>query len=397
MWRSLASNALTLFIVVLLAVAGLIAWGQHTYKGPGPLAQAICVRVDKGANISTLSRELEKQGAIQYGVVFRLGAEYSGKASQLKFGSYLVKPAASMEEIVAALTKGGQSTCGTEVNYRIGVTDQEMVLRTLDPATGDFKDEAKFDPASPAPAAYAEAEKLPDLRYRVTLAEGATSWQVVEALKLADFMSGKVTKLPDEGSLAPGSYDVSAAEPRSQLLDEMQARQAALLSELWAGRAEGLPYKTPNDALIMASLIEKETGVGSERAKVASVFLNRLAQGIRLQTDPAVIYGITKGQGQLGHSLRESELRADTPYNTYANAGMPPGPICNPGKAALEAALHPDSTKYLYFVADGTGGHAFAVTLAEHNKNVAKWRAIQAQDQKGKLPGIGEGTGTAGN
>jgi UPF0755 protein len=380
MWRSLASNALTLFIVLLAGIAGLVAWGEKTYTGPGPLAQAVCVRVDKGASVASISKVLLGQGAISNGILFRLGAQYSGQPEGLKFGSYLVRPGTSMAEIFATLTKGGQSSCGTEVNFRVGVTDAQIVVRTLDPATEAFVEVAKFDVGTlPVPQAYVDAEMVPDTRYRVTLAEGVTSWQVVDSLKKADFLTGDVAKVPEEGSLAPESYDVTRGEPRVQLIAEMQARQAATLAELWGGRAAGLPYKTPGEAMVMASLIEKETGVASERPLVASVFLNRLAQGIKLQTDPAVIYGITKGQGTLGRGLRQSELRAiANPYNTYVIDGLPPGPIANPGRASIAAALHPADTRDLYFVADGTGGHAFAETLAEHNKNVAKWRAIEA-------------------
>jgi UPF0755 protein len=156
-------------------------------------------------------------------------------------------------------------------------------------------------------------------------------------------------------------------------------RQTADLAEAWAARAEGLPYKTPEEAMIMASIVEKETGIPEERQQVASVFINRLAQGMKLQTDPTVIYGITKGEGILGRGLRQSELRRETPWNTYVIDGLPQTPIANPGQAAIEAALNPDTTKYLFFVADGTGGHAFAETLEAHNENVAKWRAIEAE------------------
>jgi UPF0755 protein len=179
--------------------------------------------------------------------------------------------------------------------------------------------------------------------------------------------------------LAPQSYEVTRGADRATLLAEMQTRQAAILAEAWAGRAEGLPYDTPEQALVMASIVEKETGVPEERGRVASVFINRLEQGIKLQTDPTVIYGITKGHGALGRGLRQSELRGKTPYNTYVIDGLPPTPIANPGQASIEAALNPDSTKYLFFVADGSGGHAFAETLAEHNDNVARWRALETQ------------------
>jgi UPF0755 protein len=267
-----------------------------------------------------------------------------------------------------------------------------VVLQKLDPATNHYVEVVKFDPAVEAtPAEYTDAAAAPDLRWRVTLAEGVTSWQVVESLKAADFLTGDIKKVPDEGSLAPQSYEVEKGGDRQALLDEMGAAQAAILAELWASRADGLPYKTPQDAMIMASIVEKETGVAEERAKVASVFLNRLAQGMKLQTDPAVIYGVTKGQGLLGRGLRQSELRRETPWNTYVIPGMPVTPICNPGRAAIEAALQPESTDLLFFVADGTGGHAFAATLEEHNKNVAKYRALQAA---GAADGTGTGSGT---
>jgi UPF0755 protein len=148
---------------------------------------------------------------------------------------------------------------------------------------------------------------------------------------------------------------------------------------LWATRAEGLPYDTPEEALIMASIVEKETGIADERKQVASVFVNRMRQGMRLQTDPTVIYGVTRGEGVLGRGLRQSELRRETPWNTYVIDGLPPTPIANPGRLSIEAALNPDTTEYFYFVADGTGGHAFGRTLEEHNTNVARWREIEAQ------------------
>ena len=379
MGRSIASNALTLFIVLFLAVAGVIAWGQRSFREPGPLTQAICLRVEKGASVAAIGQDLKAKGAITNAFIFRLGAQYTNKSANLHYGSYLLKARASMEEILGVLTKGGQSTCGTEVNYRIGVTSDDVVVRQLDPATGQLAKVASFDPLTgTAPNALNTALGQPDTRYRVILAEGVTSWQVVRSLKKAPFLTGTVDKQPPEGSLAPQSYEVTKGESRATLIGKMQARQAAILSDLWAKRAKGLPYKTPQQALIMASLIEKETGVPSERAKIASVFLNRLKKGIRLQTDPAVIYGITKGHGELGRGLRESELRKRTPYNTYVIPGLPPTPIANPGKAAITAALHPADTKYLYFVATGKGGHAFAETLAEHNRNVAKWRAYMA-------------------
>jgi UPF0755 protein len=163
----------------------------------------------------------------------------------------------------------------------------------------------------------------------------------------------------------------------------MQAAQEQILADAWAARADGLPVATPEEALILASLVEKETGVPTERRQVASVFVNRLERGMRLQTDPAVIYGVTKGEGILGRGLRRSELDAPTPWNTYVIPALPPTPIANPGKASIEAALNPDTTDFVFFVADGSGGHAFAVTLDEHNRNVAAWRKIEAEQASG--------------
>lgn len=401
MWRSIASNALTLFIVALVALAGLLAWGKQVYERPGPLAEPICFRVEKGATLSAVSRALAEQGAISDARIFRIGADYSDRSGQLKFGSYLIPGGSSMAAIVAVLTEGGQSTCGREVNYRIGVASAEVVLRELDPAANRYVEVVAFDPAAEAaPQAYVDASTEPDVRFRVTLAEGVTSWQVVESLKRADFLNGTVDAVPDEGSLAPDSYEIDKGEDRATLLAEMKDRQTAILAEAWAARAADLPYKTPEEALIMASLVEKETGVADERPMVASVFLNRLAKGMKLQTDPAVIYGVTKGQGALGRGLRQSELKKETPWNTYVISGLPATPIANPGKASIEAALNPAATDYLYFVADGTGGHAFASTLEDHNKNVAKWRAIEAQqgqDAGASDAGPGVSAGDGGN
>jgi UPF0755 protein len=389
MWRSIASNALTLFILLLVVAAGVLAWGREQYRGPGPLADAICFRVEKGASLSAVSRALEEQGAISDARIFRIGADYSDKAKGLKFGSYLVPPKASMGEVLAVLTAGGQSTCGREVNFRIGIASADVILRQLDPATNRYVEVVKFDPAVDAiPQAYIDVAQEPDLRFRVTLAEGVTSWQVVEALKRADFLQGDIAKRPEEGSLAPDSYEVDRGSDRASLIARMVQEQSDTLTELWASRADGLPYKTPEEALIMASIVEKETGIAEERPQVASVFVNRLKQGMRLQTDPAVIYGVTKGEGLLGRGLRQSELRRETPYNTYVIAGLPPTPIANPGRLSIEAALNPAQTDYVFFVADGSGGHAFATTLEEHNKNVVKWRALEKQNATDGVTGV---------
>lgn len=386
--RGLASSALTLLIVGLVVIAGLISWGREQFEGPGPLTEAICVRVERGASLASVSRALEAQGAISDARIFRIGADYSGKADQLKFGAYRVPEGASMAEVLEILTRGGASTCGAEVNLRIGVTRAELVLRELDPATQVYREVVAFDPAGEVPAEYAAAVAEPGLRYRVTVAEGTTVWQVVESLKAAEFLAGDPGPLPPEGTLAPDSYEVARGADRAALVAEMAERQARILADLWAARDEGLPYRTPEEALIMASIIEKETAIPEERGTVASVFVNRLRAGMRLQTDPTVIYGITKGQGTLGRGIRQSELRARTPWNTYVIDGLPPTPIANPGRASIAAALSPPETPYLYFVADGNGGHVFAETLSEHNRNVARWREIERQRGQAGSTGV---------
>ncbi|WCR15188.1 endolytic transglycosylase MltG [Paracoccus seriniphilus] len=380
MWRNIASNFLTLSIVLLLALAGAIAWGKHQFSGPGPSNIAQCVQIAPGASLNAVSQQLAAQGAVSSAYIFRAGADYLDKSRDLKFGSYLIEPNASMKDIVDVITAGGPSTCGTQVILRVGVRANSVLLRDMNPDTGAFEEIARFDPASgDVPEVIAAAQQKPDARLRITVAEGVTSWQIAEALKQVDFLSGEIKGVPAEGSLAPDTYEVEKGSERAALLAEMAKRQSAILAKAWEERPFGLPYKTPEEALIMASIVEKETGVAEERAQVASVFVNRLEQGMRLQTDPTVIYGVTGGRGVLDRGLRRSELNATTPYNTYRIDGLPPTPIANPGREAIQAALNPADTDYIFFVADGSGGHAFARTLEEHNANVARWREIESQ------------------
>ncbi|QBF32280.1 endolytic transglycosylase MltG [Thalassococcus sp. S3] len=380
MWRSVASNAITMLVVALFLLGGVIIWGQTEYTSEGPLEQAICLRVDRGANMSRVSRDLEAQGAVSSGMLFRVGADYSDKTQDLKAGSFLVEPGASMEDIVDQITRGGASTCGTEVVYRIGVTRTSVQVRELDPSTNRFVERVAFDPAEEStPDLYEETKAEQDTRFRIALAEGVTSWQVVQGLNAMDILDGEVAEIPAEGSLAPDSYEVTTGTTRLAVLDRMQETQRVRVAAAWEAREDDLPLQNPEEMIILASIIEKETGVPEERRQVASVFTNRLNRGMRLQTDPTVIYGVTRGQGVLGRGLRRSELRAETPWNTYVIDGLPPTPIANPGLASLEAAVNPDTTEYVFFVADGTGGHAFAETLDEHNRNVARWREIEAE------------------
>ncbi len=382
MWRHVASNTLTFLIVGLLMVAGIVAWGVNQYSTEGPLETAICLRVESGANMRNVSQRLHEQGAITSETVFRIGADYSERASQLKAGSHLVPEHASMDQIIDIVTRGGASTCGTEILYKVGVTSVLAEVRELDPATSSFVELAEFDPTVEdveIPEEYTTMRDRADTRFRIAMAEGVTSWQVVNALNALDVLEGDVEEIPAEGTLAPDSYEVAKGTQVTSVLERMTEAQKKILADAWASRMDGLPIETPEEALILASIVEKETGIASERPQVASVFVNRLRQSMPLQTDPTVIYGITEGKGVLGRGIRQSELRAETPWNTYVISGLPPTPIANPGRAAIEAALNPADTDYVFFVADGTGGHAFAETLAEHNRNVAAWREIEAQ------------------
>ncbi len=377
--RHIAANALTLLIVGLVVLGGVISWGQREFVAAGPLESAVCLRVERGANLRAVSRSAEELGAVSSPTVFRIGARYTERDDQLRFGSYLIPEGASMDQILDIVTRGGASTCGSEVLFRVGVTRSETILRELDPQTQRFEEIARFGTDEDPPEAFDAFLDDPDMRFRLTVAEGATSWQVWDSLNRAVFLSGEVEEVPEEGWLAPESYEVTRGADRGELLAEMRARQERILADAWETRQDGLPYDSPFEALIMASIVEKETSVPDERAQVASVFVNRLRVPMRLQTDPTVIYGITQGRGTLGRGLRRSELDTTTPWNTYRIDGLPPTPIANPGRASIVATLNPDETPYLYFVADGTGGHAFSTNLADHNRAVARWREIEAE------------------
>lgn len=382
MWRNLASNMLTLLVVALIVLAGVIAWGQSQYVAEGPLERAICLQVPTGGSMTRVADDLAEQGAISNATIYRLGADYSGLAPQLKAGSFLIEPGASMEEIVTKITGDGRSTCGTEILYIVAVNGQEKRVRELDPETQEFVVTAAFDPKAEGevPAEYTAAMEDVATQFRLVVVEGVTSWQVVEGLNATEILEGEIAEVPPEGSLAPREFAIRPGTDRNELLDEMAAQQQEWLQDAWAARSETAAVETPEEALILASIIEKETSLPEERPLVASVFTNRLKQGIKLQTDPTVIYGVTEGKGVLGRGLRRSELRARTPWNTYVIDGLPPTPIANPGRASIEAALNPGESDYIFFVAkslDPRDGHNFAVTLDEHNRNVAAYRELE--------------------
>jgi len=382
MWRNIASNAFTVIVVALFLLAGGMTLLKSQYYKPGPLTKAICLKVEPGSSMSKVALNLRDQGAVRSKELFNIGADYTDKSARLKAGSFLIPASASMAEIADQISTSGRNTCGTEVVYRVGVTRSTVLVRELDPASNNYAEVARFTPGEePAPPAYSRVIEQADTRIRVAVAEGTTSWQVVEALKSIDILSGDIAQVPDEGFLAPDSYEIKAGDARQDLLRRMLQAQERRLAEVWAQRSDATPVQTLDELLILASIIEKETGVADERFTVASVFANRLEKGMPLQTDPTVIYGVTQGKGPLGRGLRKSELRKDTPWNTYVNRGLPRTPIANPGLASLQAALKPVATDFIFFVADGTGGHAFAVTLKEHNRNVAAWRKIETSRQ----------------
>ncbi len=381
MWRHVGSNAFSLLIVLLFVTGGLISWGNARFAADGPLAEATFFEVRRGASLKRVSEDLAEAGIISSPSLFRIGAQYSDRAGNLKFGNYEIPAGASMTAILDILTKGGVSTFRYVATYVIGAESSELRLAERNPSDGSSAIVARFASGDEVPTIYSDlvAEKTP-MAIRIVLPEGLTSWQVSEGLKAADFLEGEIESVPAEGNLAPDSYEVTRGATRESVLERMEIRQMAILDEVWAQRAGGLPLNSPQEALILASIIEKETGVGSERGLVSSVFINRLNRGMRLQTDPTVIYGITLGKGSLGRGLRVSELRGKTPYNTYQIDGLPPTPIANPGRASIEAALNPEDSEFIFFVADGTGGHAFATNLNDHNANVAKWRKIEREN-----------------
>jgi UPF0755 protein len=380
MLRSLASNTLTVLILGFFLVGALGIWGKSQFVTDGPLQNAICFKVESGSTMRTVAYNLVNDKAISSDFIFRISMESSGLSRQIKAGSFLVPKNASMAEISKRITESGVSNCGNEIIYRVGVTSLKIEVRDTDPATGKMAKVAEFffdDFANEKLNGFVSQHST---RFRVTLAEGVSSWKVYKALSDIRFLKGNLENIPDEGSIAPESYDFTSGATREALVKKMQKRQAFILQDAWNARQPNLPITKKAEALILASIIEKETSVETERSKVSSVFINRLLRDMALQTDASVLYGITKGKKGLGRGLRRSELKNDTPWNTYVNKGLPPSPIGNPGKASIYAALNPDRTNYLYFVADGSGGHAFAENLRDHNINVAKWRQIENGD-----------------
>jgi UPF0755 protein len=322
---------LTLLLIAVLALAAAAAgawWGYKQFTAPGPLAADTTVIVPRGSSIASIAGLLADAGVIDDRFLFRLGVRFFGRQKPLRAGEYLFAAGISPQGAMQQMIEGRQ------------------------------------------------------IQHRLTIAEGLTNRETLELVAAAPGLSGDTPDPADlgpEGALLPETYFFVLGDSRADLVTRMKAAMEQALAELWPARAGGLPFKDAKEALILASIVEKETGLPEERPHVAAVFLNRLARGMALQSDPTVIYAITQGRSKLDRALTSKDLEIDSPFNTYFMPGLPPAPIANPGRAAIEAVLHPAQSDDLYFVADGTGGHVFAKTLAEHNKNVAAWRKIQAQ------------------
>ncbi len=263
-----------------------------------------------------------------------------------------------------------QGVVDSSIVTMLGITAVRLAF-DVDPKAGEYE----FTAGSSLIDVLRKIKSGRTLFYKVSMPEGFTSWQVMERLKANEVLVGEIDNPPLEGELLPDTYLFTRGSTRQSIIDQMSSAQKKFIDDKWPARADGLPFKTPEEALILASIVEKETGQPDERAQVAAVFVNRMRRGMRLQSDPTIIYGITKGQGKLDRPIRRSDIREKTDYNTYQIDGLPPTPIANPGRESIEAVLNPVETKHLYFVADGTGGHVFAKTLTEHNANVKTWRS----------------------
>ncbi len=324
------SGFLTFVLLGALATAGALGWLLMESRNPGPLAAdkvVLIVREDDGGSIAD---QLERADVINSAMWFNLLTLLDGARGALKRGEYDFKAGISMTEI-----------------------ENELIAHRV-------------------------------VRYKLTIPEGLTSDQIVQRLRDDEVLIGDIKESPREGSLMPDTYYFERGDTRQSILTRMAKTQVKSVEEIWKGRAPDLPIKSPGEMVTLASIVEKETGKSEERPRVAGVFVNRLQKHMRLESDPTIVYGLALGKGTLGRSITKADLNQSTPYNTYIIDGLPPGPICNPGKAALEAVANPSRSKELYFVADGTGGHVFAETFDQHVKNVAHWRQIE-KDVKDRL------------
>lgn len=323
----IVGNAIfTIVLVLALALGALAYWVNQRFEQSGPLTEDKVVNIPRGLGVRDIADLLAREGVIRDPWIFVAGAAVMKvRGADLKFGEYQFTKGASPRAVAETLVEG----------------------------------------------------KV--VQHQFTVAEGLTSEQIVARLLENDKLTGNIREVPREGSLLPDGYRFTRGTTRDEMIKRMQAAQARLLKDAWERRAPDHPVKTPEQLLILASIIEKETGKPDERTRVAAVFVNRLKNKMKLQSDPTIIYGLVGGKGSLGRGILKSEILQPTPYNTYVIEGLPPGPIANPGRASIEAAANPARTKELFFVADGTGGHAFSETYEQHQKHVAKLRGIEKE------------------
>jgi UPF0755 protein len=315
--------------LIALGLCAFFAWRTfEAFDAPGPHTAEQRIYIERGSGTSAVAQQLERQGLIEDPLVFRLLAKIEKKGGKIRAGEFAAPAKASTRALLTLLTKG------------------------------------------------------PTIVRRFTVPEGALTVEALAIVQAAEGLTGDLPTGIPEGALLPETYHYSWNDSRADVITRMRSAMATTVQAAMANKPANHPIKTAADLVTLASIIEKETGVGGERALVSGVFVNRLRKGMLLQSDPTTIYAVTRGAGPLGRGLRRSELALKDPYNTYQSAGLPPGPIANPGKAALMAAANPATTDALYFVADGTGGHAFAKTLHQHNRNVQKWRIIERKRRK---------------
>jgi UPF0755 protein len=325
----IVGNAIITFILVMMIATGVVYYyGKQTIEASGPLQEDKVVNIPSRAGMTDIADVLQREGVIDNNRWAFIGAVFALRArSELKPGEYAFKEHASLRDVIGTIVEG----------------------------------------------------KV--VQHSVTIPEGLTSEQIVARLTDNDIFSGIVREIPREGTLLPETYKFPRGTTREQVIQRMQAAEKRVVAEIWEHRSPEVPVKSPEQLVTLASIVEKETGRADERSRVAAVFVNRLKQKIKLQSDPTIIYGLVGGKGTLGRPIKRSEITQPSPYNTYVIDGLPPGPISNPGRASLEAAANPARTRDLYFVADGTGGHAFTETYDQHQKNVAKLRAMERQTQ----------------
>src|SRR5215467_3189941 len=325
----IVGNAIiTIVLLVMIGTGVVYYYGKQIIEAPGPLREDKIVNIPARAGMTDIADVLQREGVIDNNRWAFIGAVFALRArSELKPGEYAFQKNASLRDVIGTIVEG----------------------------------------------------KV--VQHAVTIPEGLTSEQIVARLSENDIFSGAVREIPREGTLLPETYKFPRGTTREQVIQRMQQAQKRLIAEIWEHRSADIPIKTPEQLVTLASIVEKETGKPDERSRVAAVFTNRLRQRIKLQSDPTIIYGLVGGKGTLGRPIKRSEIGQPSPYNTYVIEGLPPGPISNPGRASLEATANPARTRDLYFVADGTGGHAFTETYDQHQKNVARLRAMEKQIQ----------------